>query len=659
MALFSCRYLTSSPFQPTISRTEFNEYVASGYCSLQDYTAASWHHHIRYMLTAGSSSASVLGDPVKEPLFTFFSQSGLLDAIPDRHPTVLGISGSLSAADIRDIVEGCESGSILCRRLEEQIDAIRNLIEAGDDTVPPNAGTGTQKITKYRSLHGALRYKCNRSRCHRFASGFRLKGDRDRHSEDHDRPYKCSAETCYARVIGFASQWALEDHNKRQHGPATSSDQALFPSTREKKTDRDTLSSACARGDLDAVQRYIATGMDLENTGGRGKGALTPLVLATRHGHVNICKTLVEHGCNPFSSAHPRIYPKLRSIVEACKRGDLDLFSVLFFSVPPEDNRWIHFKQAFYMCIEHAALGNFGDIVRLLLQWHSYNPDGISLVEFVSKDAFLRPGTLALEEARDTILNRSRDQGGEGEEKKWCLDLSWSNGSLSPLHRACIKGCSGVVEFLCDQLEKEDISRVDYLGDTPLHSVAGGTADGDCALAIATRLVATGAMNLTATNNIGQTAFSVAASSKANRTNMMEFLWKHQPSLAQQCDASTDGHGWPPLIHTLSDGVPRSHLYFLLRLPEAEAIVEASRNRLSAAVGPYKLTFTFLSACLETKLVDVAKRLLGDGGLTFQSLPRGTETTDPYRVERSKLRGKAESIEDVELLRLMWGREII
>lgn len=57
----------------------------------------------------------------------------------------------------------------------------------------------------------------------------------------------------------------------------------------------DNLNQAVARGDMQAVQKSIGKGVDVN---GRGMHAMTPLMKAAEAGRLDICELLVKHGAD-------------------------------------------------------------------------------------------------------------------------------------------------------------------------------------------------------------------------------------------------------------------------------------------------------------------------------------------------------------------------
>ncbi|KAK3687178.1 hypothetical protein B0T22DRAFT_438844 [Podospora appendiculata] len=65
--------------------------------------------------------------------------------------------------------------------------------------------------------HGIPRFKCPKIHCHFFEIGFEQCAPRDKHVDDHDRPFRCPEADCYAQTTGFSTQSSLNEHVRRFH----------------------------------------------------------------------------------------------------------------------------------------------------------------------------------------------------------------------------------------------------------------------------------------------------------------------------------------------------------------------------------------------------------------------------------------------------------
>ena len=70
---------------------------------------------------------------------------------------------------------------------------------------------------KLRKFYGKQIYKCNKSYCPLFHTGFENYSDRDSHILCHERPFKCSFRNCDFSEIGFTSQSLSQQHSLDAH----------------------------------------------------------------------------------------------------------------------------------------------------------------------------------------------------------------------------------------------------------------------------------------------------------------------------------------------------------------------------------------------------------------------------------------------------------
>ncbi|KAK4162972.1 hypothetical protein QBC43DRAFT_345576 [Cladorrhinum sp. PSN259] len=291
-ALFCTQYLTSTPFSTQHTSKNIEHSAQTGYYGLLDYAVTSWEDHARWATAAEIALDDKLTDELQrsaQKLREIETQGSIshdqnIEAVaeqpateslrldPDHHIDTLISQGGRHSI------------------LSERIALIREAIEEISDTVLSHGNA-------FADLNGIKRFKCPRIHCHKFTQGFPNKKDRDRHIIEHEKPFKCSVEGCYANTSGYASQGDLNAHTGRLH-PVGSTTGDLFSSTRGNKDE--TIFTAAIKGNLEQVKSFIASGEWVDMTEGLN-GALTPLVLAVRNGHANICKYLLEQGAEPYN----------------------------------------------------------------------------------------------------------------------------------------------------------------------------------------------------------------------------------------------------------------------------------------------------------------------------------------------------------------------
>ncbi|KAF3226324.1 hypothetical protein TWF106_000819 [Orbilia oligospora] len=331
-AIYFSQYLTSTPFHQKTSHDRVYELALDGYYALQDYACAFWHHHIRLALGPLSNISPDLETAVihgakllirisqpKPWSDSSFEGENLNDHMKEHilsileEPYALGSEGSA---------------------LSKQIQNVRNQIESIN-----YSEVGGRQLKVFNELHGCIRFKCPKIRCAFFSSGFWNKEQQDQHIREHERPFKCPNPECFARITGFSSLPSLNDHIKRLH---SSDPLILFPKRKDARSS--TIHSAAARGDLNDVIALHEAGASLHSVEQK-KGGLTPIALAGKNGHMNVCEYIMKRSMPPIDPWAPGKFVKDERnsilgpifvqgegdspIEEAVKNDDLQLFDLL------------------------------------------------------------------------------------------------------------------------------------------------------------------------------------------------------------------------------------------------------------------------------------------------------------------------------------------
>lgn len=225
---------------------------------------------------------------------------------------------ALTEQNVRTLMEAWRSDSSEAFAVfERRTSAVRKVIESINSTQ-----LGDRAKAALLGLIGLPRFKCPKIQCLRFAAGFPNQRTRDSHVKEHKRPFKCPAEGCYARTSGFSSQSALSAHVERFH-PDDTSPSTLFPHLKGRKESN--IFTACLQGNIGEVKAFHRPGADLD-AARQAKGGLTPLVLAARHGHDNVCAYLVKHRADVLCLRYGGVSP----LGETIKRRDFELFRFLW-----------------------------------------------------------------------------------------------------------------------------------------------------------------------------------------------------------------------------------------------------------------------------------------------------------------------------------------
>jgi ankyrin repeat protein len=204
--------------------------------------------------------------------------------------------------------------------LEFSTERLRDAIEAIKDR-----GDKTHIIDEMDTLplYGPIRYKCPKPWCGFFSTGFATRQQRKDHVNEHDRPFRCTTEGCYHVDIGFPTESGLKQHIKRHH---TQPEMTLFPKPRKAGKGKGDIFTAAKEGDLDTVKNLVESGKNVKKMKRTAEGETTLLMLAVEHGHLGVCKYLLDNGADVNFPA----VPESESILhKAIRRDDVELIDLL------------------------------------------------------------------------------------------------------------------------------------------------------------------------------------------------------------------------------------------------------------------------------------------------------------------------------------------
>ncbi|KAI5461405.1 hypothetical protein BGZ63DRAFT_508560, partial [Mariannaea sp. PMI_226] len=258
MTLFCARYITSLPFTLGLSGSEIEKHAVTGYYGFQDYAAAFWWKHAYRMI---GTSIDINTDLYNRTLQAVARAMELYGDFKNSLHEPHDCPSHAVQRQLKELGEDAREWENNFR-IEFRTRAIRNIVE-------PLLSKGD--ASSILTLYGPVRYKCHKPWCHSFYNGFELHQDREQHLSEHDRPFRCSLESCYGNKFGFPSESDLGRHNENHHLAQST---VHFPSPRPSKT-----------------------GIDINTTTATG-GGKTPLYLAAEKGHVHICQYLLEQGAN-------------------------------------------------------------------------------------------------------------------------------------------------------------------------------------------------------------------------------------------------------------------------------------------------------------------------------------------------------------------------
>src|SRR3569833_652412 len=552
LAIFCSRYLLSAPYRDGLPSREVEIKARSGYYGFQDYAVARWRHHVESVIS--TASAKVSSDRRFEAVYSATRVLGVWRGQP---------SASGSEAESNLPGPAVQSSSI------ESLKTVESQWEAGRDDALPALEARTATIRKtmeylmakvelsnetpdaFLYLYGAPRFKCPKAFCVRFTIGFLKLELRDAHVLEHERPFKCADESCFARIIGFPSQADLQEHNRR-FLPIEKSTHTVFPGVGKIK--ESSIFTACKEGNLEEVKRYHLSGINL-NSLQHARGAYSPLLLATRGVHILVCKYLLENGADPYTERLG--YSPLK---DAIKRRDAQLWQLLYLK-SSEKIRDAAFSSGIsgaiitgnpqlldLMMIGKSSAdlqGVSGDVMEALcflpsqgLRRHPFIfSTDTEIVHSWFKRAYpvlYQPESL---EILPDALRKGRNPLSDQAHNTLTRSYYWNfDKEGTPLHKAMQYerhlGSAFILEFICT----EELQKQDKDGNTPLHVLCSNpgrmTDVPECASCseIARRVItADDGSSANLTNLVGELPLHLACQSGSK--SLVEMLVRHTKDL--------------------------------------------------------------------------------------------------------------------------------
>jgi ankyrin repeat protein len=286
MALFCTEYLHSAPFHGLTQDEKFKEHTLNGYYALQDYAVPNWLSHIKSSLETPGEISDCICKALIHQVGLIFDEYGK----SERHEFRLGDRESRNVAEIVRCIPRDVGAWTQWFDLEWRTSCIRNSMETLRDDWVSDASKGRAM----EQIYGPRLFKCSRIECAHFMGGFEARHSRDKHLDRHNRPFICVEAHCPLQVLGFETEEQLKVHIKRNH-IRDDADRFVFPTLARRKDDD--IYKASTRGDVAALKGFLEARADVNSTS-RPKGGETPLLLAARNCHLDICKMLLEGGAN-------------------------------------------------------------------------------------------------------------------------------------------------------------------------------------------------------------------------------------------------------------------------------------------------------------------------------------------------------------------------
>lgn len=207
-----------------------------------DYATLYWLRHLEAGLTSSSSAQHELHGELTESLELFVerhwnSPTSDIRSAPGRMRDVLEtFKSSRNYDQIRKAIvltdqELKNYGDVRPNEraldLSSIVSSIRSILEKLFEN-NSDQGVADDVAMKY----GNGLFKCPRFSCKHFTEGFTTSDKRNRHINQHERPARCTDESCRGSQIGFPTKAQLERHLRESH-PDTAEPIQTFPTEEE------------------------------------------------------------------------------------------------------------------------------------------------------------------------------------------------------------------------------------------------------------------------------------------------------------------------------------------------------------------------------------------------------------------------------------------
>ncbi|KAI1114303.1 hypothetical protein F5Y14DRAFT_189934 [Nemania sp. NC0429] len=444
MAIWSSAYLTSLPFRDDIHEDEIYRTALSGYYGLEDYALVSIEKHLDESLKDLTNLSSIITDSLQHMIFRLIKGLGLGGRDQNDSEAMNIWKELLDGGKSETITQALEQFSVPTRAATEDI----RLEELDNET---------RDI--FISLNGPPLYRCRKLNCLKFSQGFKDKKSQQIHLAQHYNQFTCPSDGCPRRTIGFHSNLELEEHQETSHA-ALNKQLDLFPSSKKAKD----IWSACARGDLLFVERFHRSGGDLQRAK-TDRSYLSPFTIASRHGHLDICRYLALNGCSPFAATKLGGSKTFSAIAEAIQTRNKELYSFLLNSANPAMVE--SFKNSRSLADHIVIAMSSGDRTFLnpLLLMRSTRYEHLKDEDIL--DAALYCPTIYEPAAYELFFDVLKSLTKEGNKAgKTQLGGSYAWG----LHTATLSNCPNTVAFLFRHMESSEIYKRDKDGNTPIYT---------------------------------------------------------------------------------------------------------------------------------------------------------------------------------------------
>ncbi|KAI0857460.1 WD40 repeat-like protein [Xylaria cubensis] len=347
LAIFCARYLMSTPLACGINEEDITTHAIEGYYALQDYVVQFWFDHFQ----ACAESIAELDPDIYLEAMSNAKAVLVAYGLPSKMKRLSNTQGDEEVAKTLAGLptDGYERNAYF--NIEYRTTMIRNVIE----TLDRQALHPTVREILANLQGNIASYKCSKPWCESFTAGFGNAEDRKQHADRHDRPFRCPSNNCFASRLGYDTRAKLDQHQKSHH-PDPDNDEIRFPKIATKK--KATAWTAAAQGDLATISSLLDSGTGVN----RSNGGEPLIYIASKSGHFEICKLLLQRGANVNL---PKRQDGRTALHAAVVAGNRDIVHLLIShkSCDP-DQADEHGRSPF---CEACALGHL-DIVKLLIE---------------------------------------------------------------------------------------------------------------------------------------------------------------------------------------------------------------------------------------------------------------------------------------------------
>lgn len=310
IAKFCLHYLNFGCFDADLATLDILEFLRQGYYSFEDYAIAHWLDHVDSSTSQPLPLEANSFEPLSQKLRLFLTNHGL-ESSPSQpvstEPRFQGIRHLSFTIELDGLAHLARQRKSNEKYLDLETHLQRRRLIYED--VVTNSNPQNEAFRKDLLLRVSGWFKCPKKHCNHFFDGFANKEDRDKHINQHERPFRCSFEECPYATLGYGTEIELKRHEKTSH-PTSENSEWVFPTYKPEK-DLDyrpeedlNIYSASKKGDLTAVQRIVRAevGVPRSKKHPIKKHPMysSALALAVGHDHPDVVQYLLEQGCTSY-----------------------------------------------------------------------------------------------------------------------------------------------------------------------------------------------------------------------------------------------------------------------------------------------------------------------------------------------------------------------